>query len=199
MTRIDPTQRAALYLFAALLVILAVLSVVLFSAPRAAPDYLPPEVSPSQAQPGVSTSSPPPVGTPTTLAGGIGTPLEVVRGPLPDTSTAIIGSATWLCDPPRSPCTRGYPPAAYVAARGSEIPRAWQGKVVRVHWRGRHVDVRLVDTCLCKGVRVIDLYRAPFNDLAGYPKSDPGVLRGVRVELLGRTGTIALPPTSTTP
>lgn len=119
----------------------------------------------------------------------------------PDVTAALrqsyTGSATWLCDPPRYPrCTRGYPEGAMVAARGSELPRSWQGKLVRVSSRGRSVVVRLVDTCACRGDRIIDLYRGAFRRLAG-PGPDPGVLR-VSVALVGRPLAAAtLPPTDT--
>jgi hypothetical protein len=112
---------------------------------------------------------------------------------LPDTATVIGGTATWLCDPPRwTRCTKGYPEGSFVGARGSEIPASWRGKIVRV-WHGRrHVDVRIVDACACKGDRVIDLYAVAFQRLA--PTSAGEI--SVRVELLGSG---ALPPTGTTP
>lgn len=117
---------------------------------------------------------------------------------LPDTSTAVTGKATWLCDPPTyRRCTRGYNERAMVAARGSEIPRSWQGKIVTVSWRGRSVDVRLVDTCACKGARIIDLYAKPFRQLCACVPEVVGVLRGVSVTLKGATRLPYLPPTST--
>ncbi len=87
---------------------------------------------------------------------------------LPETATSDVhGTATWLCDPPKYPrCTRGYGESSFVAAAGSEIPRSWRGRLVRVWHEGRHVDVRLVDSCLCKGARVIDLYAIAFRRLA---------------------------------
>jgi hypothetical protein len=115
---------------------------------------------------------------------------SVVPGPalaLPDTATDVSGTATWYCGA-GSRCTRGHPAGQLVAAAGSELRRpGWRGSFVRV-WSGRHhVDVQLVDWCACRGARVIDLYRAAFDNLA-----DPG--RGeifVTVQWLGPK----LPPT----
>jgi hypothetical protein len=86
---------------------------------------------------------------------------------LPDTATAVEGTATWLCDPPKYPrCTRGYPEGSMVAARGSEIPASWRGRWVRVTDRdGDFVVVRIVDACQCKAERVIDLYAVAFRKL----------------------------------
>jgi hypothetical protein len=124
----------------------------------------------------------------------------MASGDLPDTATAISGSATWLCDPPTyKRCTKGYNERRMVAARGSELPRAWQGKIVTVSWRGRSVDVRLVDTCKCKGVRIIDLYAAPFRRLCACRPEVIGVLRDVSVTLKGSARLPFLPPTSTVP
>jgi hypothetical protein len=100
-------------------------------------------------------------------AGGPG-PSRRLAPALPETATSDVhGTATWLCDPPKYPrCTRGYGESSFVAAAGSEIPRSWRGRLVRVWHEGRHVDVRLVDSCACKDARVIDLYAIAFRRLA---------------------------------
>jgi rare lipoprotein A (peptidoglycan hydrolase) len=75
-----------------------------------------------------------------------------------------------------------------VAAAGSELRRpGWRGSWVRVHANGRHVDVQLVDWCLCRGSRIVDLYAAAFSRLA--PTSRGEIF--VTVEWLGPR----LPPT----
>lgn len=204
---------------AAALIPLAILGIaLLLVAPRSGPDPTTPSPGASaatgsvgvSARVRVSTSGQGPIGAPherlDTAASGpddrhdggaprteIGEPLEVVRGDLPDTATTTRGTATWLCDPPRwTRCTKGYPEGSMVAARGSEIPRSWRGKMVRV-WHGkRHVDVRIVDACACKGARIIDLYAVAFRRLAPTSRGEISV----RVELLGSG---ALPPTGTTP
>jgi len=174
------------------LVGLALVSLValLVAAPRRASETPPSPALPEPSRADDSALSPAP--DPGVAAR---VPRSVDQAPPASGRASVSGTATFLCDPPRWPvCTRGYPESSYVAARGSELPRAWQGKLVRVFWRDRHVDVRLVDTCLCRGARIIDLYAVAFRDLAG--STGPGVLEGVRVALIG-SGSIPLPPTDT--
>jgi hypothetical protein len=122
----------------------------------------------------------------------IGEPL--VSWEVPDTATAIEGTATWLCDPPKYPrCTRGYPEGSMVAARGSEIPASWRGRWVRVTDRdGDFVIVRIVDACECKAERVIDLYAVAFRKLE--PTSRGEIYVTVTLATAPR---VNLPPTST--
>jgi rare lipoprotein A (peptidoglycan hydrolase) len=78
----------------------------------------------------------------------------------------IAGVATWYCGA-GSPCTRGYGPGDLVAAAGSELQTGkWRGRLVTVTAGGRSVRVRLVDSCWCKGDRIIDLTRSAFARLA---------------------------------
>jgi hypothetical protein len=174
--QISPTLRA--YAIASIIVAVTVLLIAQ-------------NVAASRAAPGPSSAAPAQPEAPL-VGGASGTHAPDRSG---GASNARSGTATWLCDPPRYPrCTRGYPESSFVAARGSELPRSWQGKVVTVSWHGRSVDVRLVDTCLCKGARIIDLYAVAFRQLA---PTGAGVLEGVRVALKGRTGELPLPPTDT--
>lgn len=120
--------------------------------------------------------------------------------PLPDPAPAMhraaSGTATWLCDPPRwSRCTAGYGEGSLVAAAGSELQHAgWRGSWVRVSHGGRSVEVQLVDSCACKGERIIDLYAVAFRRLA---PTSAGVI-DVQVVPIERP-TITLPPTDTAP
>lgn len=196
--------------FAWMLVVVALLSIawLLFATSRSAPDPTTPPPGASGATGSVGTSarveastsgpglSGPPHPSPadasvSQVAGSTGRPMG--RG-APLLAARIRGTATWLCDPPRWPrCTKGYPEGSFVAARGSEIPVSWRGKVVRV-WHGRrHVDVRIVDACWCPGQRVIDLYAIAFRELA--PQGDGEI--PVTVELLGAGPQGTLPPTDT--
>jgi hypothetical protein len=112
---------------------------------------------------------------------------------LPDTATAVTGTASWFCHPPRYPrCTRGVPAASYAAAAGPALRVGdWRGRIVKVCAGSRCVRVRLSDWCACPR-RVIDLYWEPFSQIA-----DPsrGLTR-VSVTWGGSAGT-GLPPTST--
>lgn len=84
--------------------------------------------------------------------------------PRPRTSRSVSGTATWLCG---KRCTIGYPPGSMVAAAGSELQVGnWRGRWVTVTSGGNAVRVRLVDSCLCRGNRIIDLYVAAFSRLA---------------------------------
>ena len=109
--------------------------------------------------------------------------------PLPDTATAVRGTASWYCGG-GSACTRGYPPGTLAAAAGPALRVGdWRGRIVTVRANGRAVKVALVDWCACPR-RVIDLYRAAFARLA-----DPS--RGlVRVSVTWGGGS-GLPPTDT--
>ena len=91
----------------------------------------------------------------------------------------IRGTASWYCGN-GSPCTHGYGPGLYAAA-GSElrqmIGKGWRYSVVHVCSAGGCVAVQLVDTCACKGRRIIDLYRYAFKRIAS---PSAGVV-GVRI------------------
>ena len=83
--------------------------------------------------------------------------------PSPGHSRSVRGTATWYCG---SRCTRGHPGGLYAAA-GSELRVGdWRGRRVRVTAGGRSVVVTLIDTCACRGERVIDLYGDAFRRLA---------------------------------
>ena len=128
----------------------------------------------------------------------IGSALSVT---LPETSTAVVGRASWYCSS-TSTCTRGYRVSGLYAAAGAALRVGdWRGRLVRVCLvgvdRGDCVTVRLVDWCACGSGRVIDLYRAAFARLASPSR---GVLR-VSVTWSGRRPTAkpleTLPPTDT--
>lgn len=81
------------------------------------------------------------------------------------TTTAVAIRATWYCDPPAfARCTQGYGPDSLVAAISPDL-RAWTGRMVRVRFGSKHVDVRIVD-CDCATERGIDLYAVAFRALA---------------------------------
>lgn len=83
--------------------------------------------------------------------------------PKPSRGARTRGTATWYCG---SRCTRGYPGGLYAAA-GSELRTgAWRGRRVTVCAGERCVRVTLIDTCACKGERIIDLYADAFRQLA---------------------------------
>lgn len=129
----------------------------------------------------------------TTAAAPTAPPLEGEVG------TALVsGTSTWYCDPPRWPrCTAGYPEGSMVAAAGSELQHeGWRGSWVRVSHGGRSVVVQLVDTCACRGGRVIDLYAVAFRQLA------PQALGEIDVEVeldVAPRPRATLPPTDTAP
>ncbi len=102
-------------------------------------------------------------------------------------SSSIAGSATWYCSR-TSACTRGYGPSDMVAAIDPTlgIPK---GARLRVHHGDRFVDVTVVDVCLCRAERIIDLTSGAFSRLA--PLS-----RGViRVSIEGAVASLTQPPT----
>lgn len=115
---------------------------------------------------------------PSPVSGGIGTAL-------------VGGKATWYCSE-TSACTRGYGPSDMVAAIDPTlgIPK---NERVTVTSGGRSVTVTIVDVCLCKGARLIDLTSGAFRRLA--PLS-AGVI-DVTLEVGGPAMT--LPPTDTEP
>lgn len=176
----------------------------LIAAPRAAPDPASPE---DREQPGASqpVTSPVPKPTPAAAASDapqteIGPPLVVDYGEVPNTATStVVGTATWYCGA-GSPCTRGYPAGGLYAAAGSEL-RAWRGRLVRVRSGTRSVVVRIIDVCACPGVRIIDLYRAAFQQLSP-DQSRVGrqrfARRGIiRVSVDIERALMTVPPTST--
>lgn len=74
------------------------------------------------------------------------------------------------------------------AAAGTELQRGkWRGSKVRVCTADRCVTVTLIDTCKCKGSRIIDLYGMAFRKLA--PLS-----RGVLNVTVGPSGKITPKP-----
>lgn len=73
------------------------------------------------------------------------------------------GTATWYCG---SRCTRGHPGGLFAAAGDELRTPGWRGRRVTVTSGGRSVVVTLVDTCACRGARVIDLYADAFRRLA---------------------------------
>lgn len=126
--------------------------------------------------------------------------LPAIPPPAATTSAMVGGEATWYCDPPASHCTVGYPAGSMVAAAGSELQHeGWRGSWVVVRHGGRSVRVQLVDVCLCRGRRVIDLYAVAFRQLA---PTSAGVIE-VEVELDAGAGdpgpAVTLPPTDTAP
>lgn len=92
-----------------------------------------------------------------------------VPGKRPGPYASVSGTSTWYCEPGRSRCTRGYGPECLCAAAGSELRAAlgpdWRGRIVTVTAGTRSVAVTLVDTCLCRGERILDLYAAAFRAL----------------------------------
>lgn len=119
----------------------------------------------------------------------------VGAGPLPDTSAAVRGKASWYCGG-GSACTRGYPPGTLAGAAGPALRVGdWRGRIVKVCNAGGDrktlcVRVQLVDWCACPR-RVIDLYRSAFSRLASPSR---GVLH---VEVTWGGSTITVPPTDT--
>jgi hypothetical protein len=115
--------------------------------------------------------------------------------------TGVVGdgpTATWYCGA-GSPCTADYPDRPGVddlyAAAGSELRVGdWRGSRVIVCHEGRCVPVRLIDSCVCGGNRVIDLYSDAFQRLA--PLSQ-GVI-AVRVSTLTVLRAGATLPNTTT-
>lgn len=93
--------------------------------------------------------------------------LQVESAPAPRTVEVaghIDGTATWYCGN-GSPCTRGYGPSDLVAAI-DPTTGIGKGAVVTVSHAGRSVTVRIVDVCLCRDRRVIDLTSGAFKRLA---------------------------------
>lgn len=81
--------------------------------------------------------------------------------PAPPQGRRTSGKATWYC------CTKGYGENEMVAAAGSELRIGkWRGRKVTVTTGGTSIQVTLVDWCLCKGSRIIDLQPAAFRKLA---------------------------------
>ncbi len=105
----------------------------------------------------------------------------------------VTGNATWYCSA-SSACTHGYSPSDLVAAIDTNTG-FHQGDVLRVTSGRKHVDVVIVDTCLCKGRRVIDLTSGAFWRLA--PLS-AGVVP-VTLQLKGQIGEPAVRPLPTGP
>ncbi len=110
----------------------------------------------------------------------------------PRSRIPLRGSASWYCQPGRSPCTAGHPATGAYAAAGPALRAAlgdWRGRTVTVSVPGRApVEVRLVDWCRCDGGGLIDLYAGRFEQLAPL---DAG-----RVPV---TVTIPAPPERSTP
>lgn len=80
-------------------------------------------------------------------------------------ASPVTGTATWYCGN-GSPCTRGYDPGDMVAAIDRKDSAFRKGDVVLVTHGDRSVVVRIVDTCLCRGNRIIDLSAEAFSRLA---------------------------------
>ena len=199
------------WLFAAVLVVLAILAAALLAAPRTEVNV----TSTASPQSGASLAPASPAeseasswhGTSAGVSsdaplGGIGAvPSSDVPGasegtvsgldaPLPDTATEVVGTASWFCGG-GSACTRGVPPGSYAAAAGPALRVGdWRGRIVKVCAGSRCVRVALRDWCQCPR-RVIDLYRLPFSKLASPSR---GV---IRVSVTWGGASAPLPPTST--
>ena len=77
----------------------------------------------------------------------------------------ITGKATWYCLRGVSACHYAYSGGLYAAA-GSELQVGnWRGRKVTVWYNGTSVTVTLIDSCQCKGNRIIDLYHDAFRVL----------------------------------
>ena len=123
---------------------------------------------PSPDVDGQRTRAPQPVSVATAspTAEAVATPSPSAVVPVRRTAT-IVGKATWYCLPGRSRCTRGYPAGGMYAAAGPSLRVGnWRGRTVIVTAGGQSVAVRLIDTCLCRDGRVVDLYAAAFIRLA---------------------------------
>jgi hypothetical protein len=112
----------------------------------------------------------PPKPTPTPTA----TPRPKITGQVTGRRVILRGQATWFCLAGVSSCHKYYPDHIgkldYYAAAGSELRHVlgpkWRNKYVYVTYNHTTVKVKLVDWCLCKGARVIDLYSDAFRKLA---------------------------------
>jgi rare lipoprotein A (peptidoglycan hydrolase) len=80
-------------------------------------------------------------------------------------TVAIGGDATWYCSS-SSPCTRGYGPSDAVAAIDPTlgIPK---GTLIAVTGAAGSRVVKVVDVCVCRGSRVIDLTSGMFREVVG--------------------------------
>jgi rare lipoprotein A (peptidoglycan hydrolase) len=77
----------------------------------------------------------------------------------------LTGTASWYCGS-GSPCTRGYDPGDLIAAIDRKDTPWDKGDRLTVTSGDRSVTVMVVDVCLCKGNRVIDLSAEAFSRLA---------------------------------
>lgn len=199
---LEPTSRWPL-LVAVLIVILAAVFVAQAATPRTGqgPTSTAPALSGVPQR--VAEAATPSAGVTTLGSSGDTLAAPVITSPdvsssgpgavLPDTSTAVSGTASWYCGG-GSACTRGYPEGTLAAAAGPALRVGdWRGRIVKVCAGGRCVRVSLIDYCQCggRGGRVIDLYRGAFARL-GSPSR--GVLR---VEVTWGGTAIGLPPTDT--
>lgn len=78
---------------------------------------------------------------------------------------SMTGEATWYCLRGVSVCHYAHSGGMYAAA-GSELQIGdWRGRIVTVWYNGKPVTVTLIDSCQCKGNRIIDLYYDAFKVL----------------------------------